>query len=195
MSFFFFFLFFLFLFLFFFFFFIFYFPSQFISFLQFFPLLNTSITVPFNQSSDPSFCGALLCGSLSPPLFPASTSRASKISLSRSHRYKHNWITITCHEGWPHGSANSHGGSRNRATVTTWLQNFELEWYRFPSWYPGKSLSTSSDTECGPLVTASLRTADVSPRSLPLRDVSRPTAAMSEEKRLPFAGYVTAGWS
>ena len=40
-------------------------------------------------------------------------------------------------------------------------------------------------------MTASLRTADVSPRSLPLRDVSRPTAAMSEEKRLPFAGYVT----
>ena len=29
-------------------------------------------------------------------------------------------------------------------------------------------------------MTASLRTADVSPRSLPLRDVSRPTAAMSE---------------
>ena len=42
-------------------------------------------------------------------------------------------------------------------------------------------------------MTASLRTADVSPRSLPLRDVSRPTAAMSEEERLPFAGYVTAG--
>ena len=37
----------------------------------------------------------------------------------------------------------------------------------------------------------SLRTADVSPRSSPLRDVSRggTSAAMSEEKRLPFAGY------
>ena len=40
----------------------------------------------------------------------------------------------------------------------------------------------------------SLRTADVSPRSSPLRDVSlllakRPSAAMSEKKRLPFAGY------
>ena len=40
----------------------------------------------------------------------------------------------------------------------------------------------------------SMRTADVSPRSSPLRDVSRggtkrPSAAMSEEKRLPFAGY------
>ena len=37
----------------------------------------------------------------------------------------------------------------------------------------------------------SLRTADVSPRSLPLRDVSRggTSGAMSEEKRLPFASY------
>ena len=40
----------------------------------------------------------------------------------------------------------------------------------------------------------SLRTADVSPRSSPLSDVSRggtkgPSAAMSEEKRLPFACY------
>ena len=41
----------------------------------------------------------------------------------------------------------------------------------------------------------SLRTADVSPRSSPLRDGSRfllaerPSAAMSEEKRLSFAGY------
>ena len=45
-------------------------------------------------------------------------------------------------------------------------------------------------------VSISLRTADVSPRSSPLRDVSRggtkrPSAAMSEEKRLPFAGYVS----
>ena len=41
---------------------------------------------------------------------------------------------------------------------------------------------------------SSLRTADVSSRSSPLRDVlrgvaKRPSAAMSEEKRLPFAGY------
>ena len=35
----------------------------------------------------------------------------------------------------------------------------------------------------------SLRTEDVSPRSSPLRDAKRPSAAMSEEKRLPFAGY------
>ena len=40
----------------------------------------------------------------------------------------------------------------------------------------------------------SLRTADVSPRSSPLSDVSRGgtkrhSAAMSEEKRLPFGGY------
>ena len=38
----------------------------------------------------------------------------------------------------------------------------------------------------------SLRTADVSARSLLLRDVSqRPSAAMNDEKRLPFAGYTT----
>ena len=54
-------------------------------------------------------------------------------------------------------------------------------------------------------ILSSLRTADVSPRSSPLKDVSRrgggggfvsfllvkrPSAAMSEEKRLPFAGYI-----
>ena len=38
----------------------------------------------------------------------------------------------------------------------------------------------------------SLRTADVSARSSLLRDVSqRPSAAMNDEKRLPFAGYIT----
>ena len=38
----------------------------------------------------------------------------------------------------------------------------------------------------------SLRTADVSARSSLLRDVSqRPSAAMNDEKRLPFAGYTT----
>ena len=46
---------------------------------------------------------------------------------------------------------------------------------------------------------SSLRTADVSPRSSPLRDVSRggnvkrPSVAMSEEIRLPFAGYYLKG--
>ena len=34
----------------------------------------------------------------------------------------------------------------------------------------------------------SLRTTDVSPRSSPLRDVSRSSAAMSEQILLPFAG-------
>ena len=38
----------------------------------------------------------------------------------------------------------------------------------------------------------SLRTVDVSARSSLLRDVSqRPSAAMNDEKRLPFAGYTT----
>ena len=35
----------------------------------------------------------------------------------------------------------------------------------------------------------SLRTADVSPRSSPLRTAKSPSAAISDEKRLPFAGY------
>ena len=37
---------------------------------------------------------------------------------------------------------------------------------------------------------SSLRTADFSPRSSPLRNAKRPTAAMSEEKRLSFVGYL-----
>ena len=39
----------------------------------------------------------------------------------------------------------------------------------------------------------SLRTADISSRSSPLRDVSRPSAAISEEKRLPFAKTTNGG--
>ena len=38
----------------------------------------------------------------------------------------------------------------------------------------------------------SVRTADVSSRSSPLRNAKRPSAAMSEKKRLPFAGYTEA---